>query len=40
VYALPAELPVDQLYSRTAAYDRYITSLDDVDSHLGNAIAR
>jgi len=34
VYALPTDLPVDQLYSRKAAYDRYATSLDDVDSYL------
>jgi hypothetical protein len=34
VYALPTDLPVDQLYSKKAAYDRYATSLDDVDSYL------
>jgi len=34
VYSLPTDLPVDQLYSRKAAYDRYATSLDDVDSYL------
>ena len=34
VYSMPTDLPVDQLYSRKAAYDRYATSLDDVDSYL------
>ena len=34
VYSLPTDLPVDQLYSKKAAYDRYATSLDDVDSYL------
>jgi hypothetical protein len=34
VYALPTDLPVDELYSKKAAYDRYATSLDDVDSYL------
>ena len=34
VYALPTDLPLDQLYSKKAAYDRYATSLDDVDSYL------
>ena len=34
VYALPTDLLVDQLYSKKAAYDRYATSLDDVDSYL------
>jgi hypothetical protein len=34
VYSLPADLPVDQLYSRKAAYDRYATTLEDVDSYL------
>ena len=27
-------LPVEELYSRKAAYDRYATTLDDVDSYL------
>jgi len=34
VYSLPTDAPVDQLYSKKAAYDRYATSLDDVDSYL------
>jgi hypothetical protein len=34
VYWLPTDLPVDQLYSKKASYDRYATSLDDVDSYL------
>jgi hypothetical protein len=34
VYSLPTDLPVDQLYSKKAAYDRYATTLDDVDSYL------
>lgn len=34
VYALPSDIPTDQLYSRKAAYDRYATTLDDVDSYL------
>ncbi len=34
VYALPTAIPVEELYSRKAAYDRYATTLDDVDSYL------
>jgi D-proline reductase (dithiol) PrdB len=34
VYALPTNLPVAELYSKKAAYDRYATTLDDVDSYL------
>jgi len=34
VYALPTDIPVDTLYSKKAAYDRYATTLDDVDSYL------
>lgn len=34
VYSLPTDLPVDHLYSKKAAYDRYATTLDDVDSYL------
>jgi hypothetical protein len=34
VYSLPTDIPVGELYSRKAAYDRYATSLDDVDSYL------
>jgi D-proline reductase (dithiol) PrdB len=34
VYSLPADLPVDRYQSRKAAYDRYATTLEDVDSFL------
>ena len=34
VYALPTDLPVERLVSRKAAYDRYATTLDDVDAFL------
>jgi hypothetical protein len=34
VYALPTGIPAEQLQSRKAAYDRYATTLDDVDSFL------
>lgn len=34
VYALPTDIPVGELCSRKAAYDRYATTLDDVDSYL------
>ena len=34
VYALPTDVPVEELHSRKAAYDRYATTLDDVDSYL------
>ena len=34
VYAMPTDIPVEELYSRKAAYDRYATTLDDVDSYL------
>ena len=34
VYSLPTGIPMGELYSRKAAYDRYATSLDDVDSYL------
>ncbi len=34
VYSLPTDIPVDELRSRKAAYDRYATTLDDVDSYL------
>ena len=33
-YALPTDTPVATLYSRKTAYDRYATTLDDVDSYL------
>jgi hypothetical protein len=34
VYALPTDIPVEQLCSRKQAYDRFATTLDDVDSFL------
>jgi D-proline reductase (dithiol) PrdB len=34
VYSLDTGIPVEQLYSRKSAYDRYATTLDDVDSYL------
>jgi hypothetical protein len=34
VYSLPTDAPVERLVSRKAAYDRYATTLDDVDAHL------
>ena len=34
VYALPTDIPVEQLCSRKEAYDRIATTLDDVDSFL------
>ena len=34
VYALPTDLPADRFQSRKAAYDRYATTLEDVDSFL------
>jgi len=34
VYSLPTSVPVAELYSRKSAYDRYATTLDDVDSYL------
>jgi hypothetical protein len=34
VYSLPTDLSIDEIYSRKAAYDRYATTLDDVDSYL------
>jgi hypothetical protein len=34
VYSLPTDISVAELYSRKAAYDRYATTLDDVDSYL------
>jgi len=33
-YTLPSDTPVARLYSRKTAYDRFATTLDDVDSHL------
>jgi D-proline reductase (dithiol) PrdB len=34
VYSLPADVPVERLASRKESYDRYATTLDDVDSYL------
>ncbi len=34
VYSLPTSIPVEGLRSRKEAYDRYATTLDDVDSYL------
>jgi D-proline reductase (dithiol) PrdB len=34
VYALPTGIPVEDLRSGKEAYDRYATTLDDVDSYL------
>ena len=33
-YCLPSDTPVDRLYSRKTAYDRFATTLDDVDAYL------
>jgi hypothetical protein len=34
VYSLPTTTPLDRLFSRKDAYDRYATTLADVDSYL------
>jgi hypothetical protein len=34
VYSLPTDVPVEELHSRKAGYDRHATTLDDVDSYL------
>ena len=34
VYSLPTPTPVEKLYSKKEAYDRYATTLDDVESYL------
>ncbi|MDP6706842.1 MAG: glycine/sarcosine/betaine reductase selenoprotein B family protein [Alphaproteobacteria bacterium] len=34
VYGLPFDSPTSDLYSRQESYDRYATSLDDIDSYL------
>ncbi|MBI2157339.1 MAG: reductase, partial [Candidatus Rokubacteria bacterium] len=34
VYALPMDTFVKELYSRKASYDRYATTLEDVDAYL------
>jgi hypothetical protein len=33
-YWLPADTPADRLYSRKTAYDRYATTLDDINAYL------
>jgi hypothetical protein len=33
-YSLPMETPTKELYSRKASYDKYATTLDDVDAYL------
>mgnify|MGYP003993592493 FL=1 len=34
VYSLPWDTPLESLYSRQESFDRYATSLDDIDSYL------
>ena len=34
VYSIPADTPLDRLYSRQEHYDKYATNLDDVDSYF------
>jgi len=34
VYSVPWDTPVAELYSRQESFDRYATSLDDIDSYL------
>lgn len=34
VYSLPTDIPVEQLFSRKEAYDRFATTLDDVGAYL------
>ena len=34
VYALPTDIPVEEMYSLKTGYDRHATTLDDVDSYL------
>jgi Glycine/sarcosine/betaine reductase selenoprotein B (GRDB) len=33
VYSIPFNIPVERLYSRNEHYDRYATTLDDVDAY-------
>jgi len=33
-YWLPLDTPIERLYSRKTAYDRFATTLDDVDAYL------
>lgn len=34
VYSLATDIPVERLASRKAAYDRYATTLEDIDAHV------
>ena len=34
VYELPADVPTEKLYSRTASFDRYATHLEDVNAYF------
>ncbi len=34
VYALPADTPIDRLYTKKQSYDRHATNLDDVNSYV------
>jgi hypothetical protein len=34
VYSVPWNTPTEELYSRQESFDRYATSLDDIDSNL------
>lgn len=34
VYSVPWNTPIENLYSRQESFDRYATSLDDIDSYL------
>ncbi len=34
VYSIPSDTPLDKLYSRQEAYDRYATHIDDVNSYF------
>jgi len=34
VYSVPWNTPTEELYSRQESFDRYATSLDDIDSYL------
>lgn len=34
VYSIPWDTPLDRLYSRQESFDRYATSLDDINSYL------
>ena len=34
MYSLPTATPATELYSRKSSYDRFATTLDDVDAYL------